>query len=123
MRWDRFWRGLDAVMDAIIWGWDMLMMYVAALFLFPLCVIASLKVMGIATVWSAFAAAGVENVWFRLLLLGAPLWLAAALYARFGRSQRAAAFYDQLERLKWAVIWMTCGGMVMFAILALMFGV
>jgi len=119
--WQRLERWLVVVMDAIIWGWDMLMMYVAALFLIPLCVVASLKIMNVETVWSAFAEAGLENAWFRLLLLGAPVWLAITMYARFSHTQRAAALYHQLERWKWAVIWMTCGAMGGFAVLALIF--
>lgn len=120
--WQRLERWLVVVMDAIIWGWDMLMMYVAALFLIPLCVIGSLKVMGITTVWSAVPEAELAHAWFRLMLLGAPLWLAVTLYARFRRSQRAAALQNRLERWKWAVIWMTCGAMGVFALLALIFG-
>lgn len=119
--WQRLERWLVVVMDAIIWGWDMLMMYVAALFLIPLCVVASLKIMGVETVWSAFAEAGLENAWFRLLLLGAPVWLAVTMYARFSHTQRAAALQNRLERWKWAVIWMTCGAMGGFAVLALIF--
>jgi len=119
--WQRLERWLVVVMDAIIWGWDMLMMYVAALFLIPLCVVASLKIMGVETVWSAFAGAGLENAWFRLLLLGAPVWLAVTMYARFSHTQQAAALQNRLERWKWAIIWMTCGAMGGFAVLALIF--
>jgi hypothetical protein len=119
--WRQFGRWIVMVMDAIIWGWDMLMMYVAALFLIPLCVIGALKVMGITTVWSAFAEAGLEHAWFRLMLLGAPVWLAVTLYARFAGTPWAIAFCDRLERWKWAVIWATCAAMGVFAVLALIF--
>lgn len=119
--WRRLERWVEIAMDAIIWGWDMLMMYVAALFLIPLCLISALKVMGVATVWSAFAEAGLENAWFRLMLLGAPVWLALTLYARFAGTAWAVAFRDKLERWKWAVIWATCAAMGLFAILALIF--
>ncbi len=115
------WRWVDTAMDTIIWGWDMLMMYAAVLFLIPLCVISALKVMGVTTVWSAFANTGLEHAWFRLMLLGAPAWLAVTLYARFAGTPRAGAFRDRLERWKWAVIWTTCAAMAGFAILALIF--
>jgi len=120
--WRRLGRWVVIVMDAIIWGWDMLMMYVAALFLIPLCMIASLRVMGIATVWSVFAEAGLENAWFGLMLIGAPAWLALTLYARFAGTPRAVAFRDRLERWKWAIIWAGCAGMGVYAVLALIFG-
>ncbi len=119
--WRHFWRWVGIVMDAIIWGWDMLMMYVAALFLIPLCVIGSLKMLGVTTVWSAFAEAGLESAWFRLMIVGAPIWLVVTLYARFAGTPWALAFSDRLERWKWAVIWATCGGMGAFALVALIF--
>jgi hypothetical protein len=117
----RLWRWFDRVMDAIIWGYDMLMMYVAALFLIPLCVIASLKVVGVGTVWTALDDIGLENAWLRLLLLGAPVWLAVTLYARFSSRPGARAFSDRLDRWKWAVIWTSCAAMGGFAVLALIF--
>jgi len=118
----RLWRWIETALDAVIWAWDMLMMYTAALFLIPMCVIASLKVLRVATVWSAFGDFGLENAWFRLLLLGAPVWVAVTLYARFTGGPWAAAFLNRLERWKWAVIWATCIGLGIFAALALTFG-
>jgi len=119
--WQRLWWWIDTAMDSIIWSWDMLMIYVAALFLIPLCMVASLRVAGVATVWSAFAGAELENAWFRLVLLGAPFWLAFTLYARLAQTPGAIALRDQLERWKWAMIWATCGGMGVFALSALIF--
>ncbi|WP_296895848.1 hypothetical protein, partial [Thiohalocapsa sp.] len=77
--WRHLGRWVAIVPDAIIWGWDLLMMYVAALFLIPLCVIGSLKMLGVTPVWRALADAGLANTWFRLMIVGAPILLAVPL--------------------------------------------
>jgi len=120
--WRRPWRWVGAAIDAIIWAWDMLMMYAAALFLIPLCVVASLTLLGIDTLWTALKPFGLESGWLKLLVLGAPIWLAVAAYARLAGTLRAAWLNARIERLKWAVIWTTCAGLGVFAILALLIG-
>jgi len=122
MSWERFWRGVDTTLDGIIFAWDMLMMYVAALYLIPMCVIGSLKLAGIATLWTVIAGKGLENAWLRLVLLGAPVWLVLTLYARFSSTPWAVAFHHRVEQWKWAVIWATCAGLAIFAGLAVLRG-
>jgi hypothetical protein len=119
--WQRLWQWIDSAMDAVIWGWDMLMMYGAALFLIPFCLIASLRLLGVDTVWTALEPLGLEDGWLALLMLGAPVWLAVTLCARFSAAPWAVQFTARVERLKWAVIWTSCAGMGTFGVLALLF--
>ncbi len=119
--WQRLWQWIDVAMDAIIWGWDMLMMYVAALVLIPMSVLGTLKLLGIVSSWNALVQIGAEQVLIALLLLGAPAWLAVTLYARFAGTPRAVALRNMLERWKWAVIWTTCAAMGAFGVVALIF--
>jgi len=105
-------------MDAIIWAWDMAMTYIAALFVIPLCAIASLKALG--GVWPEPGRLVSESDWFRALLPGAPVWIAATLYVRFNHSGWAVRLQRRLDQLRWVVIWATCAGLAMFALLALL---
>jgi hypothetical protein len=120
--WQRLWQWIDVAMDAIIWGWDMLMMYVAALVLIPMSVLGTLKLLGIVSTWNALVQIGADEVLKWLMLLGAPLWLAVTLYARFGRTRRAAILRHRLEQWKWAVVWVSCGAMGTFGVVLVIFG-
>ncbi len=122
MRLKRFWRGLEAALDAIILGWDMLMMYVAALFLIPLSLAASLKLLGIEAPLLALQPIRPESGWVRVLLLGAPLWLGITVYASLSSAPWAVRFSAFVARLKWAVVWATCAALGVFAVLALVIG-
>ncbi len=120
--WQRLWRCIDVAMDAIIWAWDMLMMYVAALVLMPMSVLGTLKLLGIVSSWNALVQLGADQVLKWLLMLGAPAWLAVTLYARFAGTPQAVALRNLLERWKWAVIWTSCAAMGAFGLVVLVFG-
>jgi hypothetical protein len=120
--WRRLLRWIDVVMDAIIWGWDMLMMYVAALVLIPMSVLGTLKLLGIVSSWNALVELGADQILKWLLIFGAPAWLVVTLYARFAGTPRAVALGNMLERWKWAVIWISCAAMGAFGLVVLIFG-
>lgn len=118
----RGWRWLESALDAISWVLDMVMMYVAALVLIPISVLGTLKLLGIVSWWSALVQLGADQVWIGLLVLGAPAWLAVVLYVRFSRAGWADRVRSRLERAKWVVVWTTCAGLAVFAVLMLVVG-
>lgn len=117
MNWKRLWRRCDAVIDILIWAWDMLMLFLCGAFLIPLMIIAIAGIVLLGPAPGRSELGELLDELFFVVLAMAPIWMAVAAYARFSASQMAMRLQSRINRAFPVIIYTVCVLMGIFAIL------
>jgi hypothetical protein len=117
MNWHTFWSRYDRLLEVVVWAWDSVMLYLCAVLLIPLTIVATIGTLLIGPAPASKPDGLLEPIAYWLLAL-APLWLIIAGYARFHGGYNAQRLQAWIDRAFWIIIYTACALMGLFALVS-----